>query len=104
MTLSFANYHAHVEQILQAALAAADPVTAVRRHLERRGKRVVAGSYRYRLGQGRIFVIAAGKAHDAPCFEPRVGPGDPVSGYRRPKRTRTRARRSKTSPSARNGS
>lgn len=62
MTLAFASYHAHLEQILQAALAAADPAGAVRRHLAHKGKEIVAGHYRYRLGQGRIYVIAAGKA------------------------------------------
>lgn len=62
MTLSLADFHFHIEQILQAALAAADPAGAVRRHLTRKGNEVVAGPYRYRLGKGRIFVIAAGKA------------------------------------------
>lgn len=62
MTLHFARYHIHIEQILQAALEAADPALAVRRNLRREGNRIRAGSYSYRRGQGRIYLIATGKA------------------------------------------
>lgn len=62
MTLHFADYHIHIEQILEAALVAADPARAVRRNLRREGNRIQAGPYNYRRDQGRIFVLAAGKA------------------------------------------
>lgn len=62
MTLHFDDYHIHIEQILEAALEAADPARAVRRNLQRSGNQIHAGPYRYRRGQGRIFLIATGKA------------------------------------------
>ncbi len=52
--------------ILRAALRAADPAEAVRRHFRRRGGVLIAGRSRYRLASFRnIFVIGAGKASAA---------------------------------------
>ena len=60
--LSYAEHGEHVAQMIEAALAAADPAQAVRRYLKRDEEYLILGPYRYRFGQGRIFVIAAGKA------------------------------------------
>lgn len=49
--------------IFKAALAAADPVEAVLRHVRVNGDTLIAGGRRYRLSRfERIFVIGAGKA------------------------------------------
>jgi hydroxypyruvate reductase len=49
--------------IFKAALAAADPVEAVLRHVRVNGDALIAGGRRYRLSRfDRIFVIGAGKA------------------------------------------
>ncbi len=56
----------HALTILRAALKAADPIEAVRRHLSADGRTLVAGGRRYRLGDFRsIYVIGAGKASAA---------------------------------------
>ena len=53
-------------QIFRAALAAADPVEAVARHLRVDGDQLVAGKRRYRLSSFRgIHVLGAGKASAA---------------------------------------
>ncbi len=51
-----------VQPIFDAALQAADPAGAVRRHLARAGERLLIGHYSYNLSDGRIFLVAAGKA------------------------------------------
>jgi hydroxypyruvate reductase len=48
--------------ILAAGLRAADPDRLVRSHLRRQGGSLLAAGRRYRLGQGRVVLIAAGKA------------------------------------------
>jgi glycerate 2-kinase len=53
----------HALQIFRAALAAADPYTAVLRHLKFDGRTLIAGRRRYRMADfDRIQVIGAGKA------------------------------------------
>ncbi|HXG32569.1 MAG TPA: glycerate kinase [Bryobacteraceae bacterium] len=53
----------HALRIFRAALRAADPAEAVKRHLHVQGSVLRAGNRRYRLdGFDRIFVIGAGKA------------------------------------------
>jgi hydroxypyruvate reductase len=53
-------------QIFRAALAAADPVEAVARHLRVDGDQLIAGKRRYRLSSFRgIHVLGAGKASAA---------------------------------------
>jgi glycerate 2-kinase len=52
--------------IARSALAAADPVEAVRRHVTVRDESLVVGRTRYPLSRfERIFVIGAGKASAA---------------------------------------
>ncbi|HZD10787.1 MAG TPA: glycerate-2-kinase family protein, partial [Candidatus Binatia bacterium] len=53
---------AYVQPLIDAALEAADPATAVRRQLRRDNRQLLAGHYRYDLDQGRVFLVAAGKA------------------------------------------
>jgi glycerate 2-kinase len=63
MALRFQDYPQHVRQLAGAALAAADPGRAVRRYLRRRGPRSLAiGEQRYAPDQGRVFLVAVGKA------------------------------------------
>lgn len=53
----------HALRIFRAALKAADPVQAVKRHVRLQGSVLRAGNRRYRLDAfDRIFVIGAGKA------------------------------------------
>lgn len=52
-------------QIFRAALEAADPRTAIRRHLRREGSRLLAGDAVYNLSAGQIYVVGAGKASGA---------------------------------------
>jgi glycerate 2-kinase len=52
-----------VQAVQDAALAAADPGQAVRRHLHRRGDTLVVADQRYDLGQfGRVWIAGGGKA------------------------------------------
>lgn len=49
-------------EIFQAALDAADPRTAILRHLQRDGEKLRADGAVYDLGERRIYVVGAGKA------------------------------------------
>jgi glycerate 2-kinase len=49
-------------RILAAGLEAADPAALVRRNLKKHKDFLLAGGGRYRLGRGRLVVVAAGKA------------------------------------------
>ena len=60
--LRLEDRHEHVQSIVEAALAAADPAAAVRRHLQRDGRRLLLGDHLYNLDSGRVFLLAAGKA------------------------------------------
>lgn len=56
------NAHEHIQPLIDAALVAADPAAAIGAHLRRVGRRLLAARHSYDLDQGRIFLIAAGKA------------------------------------------
>jgi glycerate 2-kinase len=62
MALQLAEHRQHIQSLIGAALAAADPADAVRRTLRREGRRLTAGSLAYSLDEGRVFIIGAGKA------------------------------------------
>jgi len=62
MSRSFEEPRAHIQPLIDAALEAANPASAVRRHLRKEGRQLLPGSYRFNLDQGRVFLIAAGKA------------------------------------------
>jgi glycerate 2-kinase len=60
--LRFDSHRQHVEQLLNAALAAVDPARAVKRHLRHEGDRLLVAGRAYDLAHGRLFVVATGKA------------------------------------------
>ena len=62
MILRLEDRHEHIQTIIEAALAAADPAGAVRRHLQRDGRLLLLEAYQYNLDSGRVFLLAAGKA------------------------------------------
>ncbi len=62
MPSRFSDYPRHVETLVRAALAAADPQDAVRRHLRWDGMQIRAGEHRIDLGRGRLLLAAVGKA------------------------------------------
>ncbi|MFO7664478.1 MAG: DUF4147 domain-containing protein [Chloroflexota bacterium] len=81
---SFADYRQHVDQIVMAALAAADPEAAVDRYLQRDGRQILAGDMskpsRIDLDDGRLFLIAVGKAA-VPMAHSALGTiGDDLAG------------------------
>jgi glycerate 2-kinase len=63
---SFSQHREHVEAIVAAAVAAAEPGAAVQAHLRRQRDQLEVGNppeaWRFDLAGGRIFVIASGKA------------------------------------------
>lgn len=60
--LRFAHHRQHVQGLIEAGLAAADPAAAVRRHLQLDGRRLTVGETAYDIGKGRVYIVAAGKA------------------------------------------
>ena len=62
----FADYRGHVDELVSAALGAADPEAAVGRFLRREGRTLwvgrVAEAEAIDLERGRVYLIAAGKA------------------------------------------
>ena len=60
--LSF-DYHAqHIQAMIQAALAAANPYTAVAKHLQFSSSNLAIGKHNFNLVDGRLIVISIGKA------------------------------------------
>ncbi len=63
MSLQFSDYRKHLDELVQAALAAADPVTAVSRHLKRQNHTLILNNQEhFDLTQGRLFLVSVGKA------------------------------------------
>ena len=62
ITPQFNAYSEHVQEIITAALAAADPVGAVQRHLQCDGRYLTIGSEIYTMNNGQIYLISVGKA------------------------------------------
>lgn len=60
--LDFAAYRQHVMTLINAALAAADPATAVSRHLHKNGRRLHVADVTHPLDQGKLYLIGVGKA------------------------------------------
>lgn len=54
--------HDHIQALIDAALQAANPASAVGAHLRRDGRSLLAARHTYELDQGHVFMIAAGKA------------------------------------------
>ncbi|HEX6383550.1 MAG TPA: DUF4147 domain-containing protein [Anaerolineae bacterium] len=62
MAVAFQSYSDHIDQLIQAALAAADPGTAVRQHLRHQDHILTINGYTYDRDEGRIFLVSTGKA------------------------------------------
>jgi hydroxypyruvate reductase len=60
--LRFSQHRHHVQCLIEAGLAAADPAAAVSRHLQLNGRILTIGDVTYDVDQGRVVVIAVGKA------------------------------------------
>ena len=60
--LVFNHYREHISTLIQAALRAANPETAVSHHMQRNGNLLTIGKQTYDLNQGRVFLISIGKA------------------------------------------
>ncbi len=60
--LRYQDYRQHIEQIMSAALSAADPAGAVGRFLQREDTILHIGNLTYDLGQGRVYLVSVGKA------------------------------------------
>lgn len=62
----FAEYRRHVDELVSTAILAADADAAVSRYLARDGRTLIVGREpdveRIDLDQGRVFLVAAGKA------------------------------------------
>ncbi len=62
MTPQFNAYADHVQEIIMAALAAANPTTAVQRYLQCDGRYLTIGSEIYTMNKGQLYLISVGKA------------------------------------------
>ncbi len=60
--LRYQDYRQHVEQLMSAALSAADPAEAVSRFLARVDTVLHIGDLTFDLEQGRVYLISVGKA------------------------------------------
>ncbi len=69
--LRYQDYRQHVEQLLSAALSAADPAAAVERFLRRDGGVLHMGNLTHDLATGRVFLVSVGKAA-APMAEAAI--------------------------------
>ena len=69
--LQYQDYRQHVEQLMAAALSAADPAEAVRRFLRREDDILQIGDLRFDLTVGRVFLVGVGKAA-APMAEAAI--------------------------------
>ncbi len=62
MPLHFAQYADHIQALTAAALAQADPQTAVSHHLQKKGSQLTIGPHAFNLANGRLFILSIGKA------------------------------------------
>ncbi|MCP4420019.1 MAG: DUF4147 domain-containing protein, partial [Chloroflexi bacterium] len=58
----FSDHPQHIEAMLATALNAANPYTAVSKHLQRSGNSLTIGQHSHNLANGRLFIISVGKA------------------------------------------
>ena len=58
----FAQYRHHVQSLIEAGLAAVDPAAAIRRQLHFDGRHLTIGEKAYDIDQGRVYIVAVGKA------------------------------------------
>jgi len=63
MSLQFSDYRKHVDELVQVALAAADPETAVSHHLKCENTTLIINNQKqFDLREGRLFLVSVGKA------------------------------------------
>ncbi len=62
MSLAFANHRDHVDRLVAAALAAADPERAVRKYVRRQDQAIWIGDQPLPATRGQLLVISVGKA------------------------------------------
>lgn len=60
--LNYKNFPQDVQKLVDAVLAAANPATAVSRHLRKENQTIRLDEHSYEVANGRIFLISAGKA------------------------------------------
>ncbi len=60
--LSFDNYHAHVDRLIQAALNAVDPETAVSTHLHLQNQILTIANHQFDCAKGNVYFVSVGKA------------------------------------------
>ncbi len=58
----YQDHRLHINQLIMAALAAADPAAAVKQKLVKKGKLLQVGSDTFELNDGQVFIIGIGKA------------------------------------------
>lgn len=59
---TFEQHEAHVKQLTDAAIAAAQPDLVVKKHMARNGRSLQVGDYTHDLSVGRVFLVGVGKA------------------------------------------
>ena len=62
MKLLFSDYGSQANELIQAALQAAEPSAAVRRALHRDNRQLRVGDLSYDLNGGRVYLVSVGKA------------------------------------------
>lgn len=60
--LKFEDHTEHIQAIITAGLQTADPDTAVRAHLQKKGRTLTIAQRSFDLQNGRLFIISVGKA------------------------------------------
>jgi glycerate 2-kinase len=60
--LSSSHYRSHVDTLVQAALAAANPAKAVSKQMQRNGRLLTIAGQKYDTSRGNIILISVGKA------------------------------------------
>ena len=58
----FQDYRQHIEQLMTAAISAADPAESVRKYLRRERDMLLIGDLAYDLNLGRVYLVSVGKA------------------------------------------
>ncbi|MCP5101187.1 MAG: DUF4147 domain-containing protein, partial [Chloroflexi bacterium] len=60
--LRFTQHQSHINVLIQAALAAANPATAVSTHIQKINTNLIIANQSFPLNQGNIYLISVGKA------------------------------------------
>ena len=60
--LNFSEYHIHINQLIQAALKAADPETAVSNQIRLKNQTLTIANHQFDCTKGKIYLVSVGKA------------------------------------------